>query len=819
MPREFAPRRVEFASMLKNYFLVAWRHLNRNRIYSLINILGLAIGITACSLILLYVDDELSFDQWHSKGDRIYRVLETIDASGAEGQGENSSSNPFPVGPVMQARFSEDIEEAVRFFNSQEPNYTLKIEEQIYNEKHLFFVDSNVFRVFDYPLLEGDPATALDAPNSIVLTEELAEKYFGTEPAMGKNIIWQDNVNMTVTGVMKTVPLQTHMPIKGLMSISTIKELAGPGLFTKNWIWNPCWTYVLLKENADVATLESKFPDFVADHYPDFIKGQITHTLQPLKDIHLESNLEYEIAKNGSRSDVIILTIIGIFILLIACINFMNLATARSANRAREVGMRKVFGAHRSQLIRQFLGESVLMSLLAVVAALCLIEIALPFFNNISGKEFTGGLIAHPTFLLGLILVGLLLGLLSGLYPAFYLSSFKPVLVLKGNAASGRRGQWFRKGLVVLQFAISTGLIISTLVIYEQFYFLRNENPGFKEKNIVFVPLKREAVAKLQTLKDRLLAHPNIESVSRSNYVLGEDHNVHEFNFEGMPQGEWIYYPALMVDEDFVKTFDIKILAGRDFSKEYRTDDSLAVLVNRTMVDKMGWGSPEKALGQQLFTPRGHERVVGVMDNFHFVSLEHPIKPFVLDITTGGAGAFFTKYLVARINSENQEETLAYIEKEWLSVAPRFPFEYFFLEDRLDQLYRSQNELGRLVGYFSILAVFIACLGLFALSSFTAEKRTREIGIRKVVGASNGIIARLMAMDFLKLVLISNVLALPITIYIMHNWLNGFAFHTDLNWMIFVVTIIGVLFIAIVTVLFQSLKASMTNPVEALRTE
>ena len=802
--------------MIRNYLTTAIRNLRRNRLYTIINVLGLAVGVACFILIMLYVQDEMQYDQYHSKSDRIFRLVEKIEL---EGQGEESSSNPFPVAPTLKNDYPGLIEHAVRFFNFQVDKRTLKIGDKKFAESQVFFADSNVFEVFDFPLLQGNPEEVLTGPNLIVISEDLGRKYFGegVDP-MGKIIEYEGQIPLKVSGILGKLPTQSHFQFQALISFPTLIPMMGQSL-TQNWVWNPNWTYLLLAEDATPKELEAQFPAFIDKYYPDFIKTQITHYLQPLTDIHLKSHLDYEIEANSSEATIYIFLMIGVFILLIACINFMNLATARSAKRAQEVGMRKVLGAHKGQLIRQFIGESIVMSFLSLFVALFLISISLPFFNQVSGKEISQDLLLTPQFLCILTGIGIIVGIISGLYPAFFLSSFQPVKVLKGKLKSSRSNAFFRKGLVIIQFSISLILIISTVIIYQQFSYMRGADTGFTKDQIIVIPTKPEIVPKIEFFREEILRNPQVKNMTIMNEIMGVHHNVHEYNYEGMEPGKWIYFPSLIVNEDFVKTFDLEIVAGRDFSREISTDDTASIIINETMVSHLGWGTPQDALGKQFFTPRGNERVVGVIKDFHFVSLKDKIRPFVLDITSGNAKAFFTKNLAVRIAPEDMEKTLEHIGNVWSSMSPDHPFDYSFLDAEIDNLYRDESKLGDLVGYFSLLAIFIACLGLFALASFTAEQRTKEIGIRKVLGSTMYEIMQLLALDFMKLVLLANLIAWPLAWWMMQEWLTGFAYHTKIEWWIFLAASLAVVLISLFTVITQAYRAGLTNPVLALREE
>ncbi|GAB4410529.1 MAG: ABC transporter permease [Bacteroidia bacterium] len=802
--------------MLRNYLLVAWRNMLRNKRYTLINVLGLSVGLVCFIWIMLYVQDERSYDRFHRHHARIYRVVEKIDL---EGQGEESSSNPFPVGPALQNDYPQLIEQSVRFFDFQVEWQTLRIGDKKYAQRDVFFVDSTVFDVFDFPLAEGDPAMALDGPNQIVISRDLAQKLFGRSTGvLNEQIVYEGGLPLAVTGVFGDVPPQSHFHFEAFISFATLRPMMGQGL-TRNWVWNPNWTYLLLREGVDPAELAAQFPAFIQKYYPDFIKPQITHYLQPLTDIHLHSHLDYEIEPNSDARNIYIFSLIGIFILLIACINFMNLATARSARRAREVGMRKVLGAQRGQLVRQFAGESLLMTLLALMLAILVADLAMPLFGQMAGKTSGSATLYSPSFLSMLLGTGLVVGLAAGLYPAFYLSAFDPATVLKGAIRLRRGDQYLRKGLVVLQFSISLALIIATGVIYRQFVFLRTADTGFERDQILVIPTKSVMVPKIDVFREGALRHSGVQSVTRMNEILGVHHNVHEYNYEGMAMDRWIYFPSLIVDEDFIETFGLEIVAGRGFSRAHPGDDTLGVVVNEAMLRELGWADPAAAIGQQFYTPHGHERVIGVVKDFHAVSLKDKIRPFVLDMIKGPSGNFFTKNLAVRIRGGDIPATLRHLEAQWDAVAPAHPFEYSFLNHRIDDLYRDERRLGELVAYFAVLAIFIACLGLFALASFTAEQRTKEIGIRKVLGASVQQITRLLTGDYLRLILLASLLAWPVAWLGLQRWLGQFAYRIDMPWWVFGLATLAVLGIALGTVLYQSLRASYTDPVHALRDE
>jgi putative ABC transport system permease protein len=800
--------------MLKNYFKIAFRNLLNQKVYSLINIAGLAIGITCFILIYLFVTDELSYDKFNTKYDRIYRIIEKVNT---EGQGEESTSSPIPVARALMNDYPQYIESIVRFFNYQQPTITLKVGDRKFNETRAFFADSTLFEIFDYKLAEGNPDNALAAPNSIVISKEMAEKYFGSVDPVGKIMKLQGVVDIKVTGVFAELPTQSHIHFDCLISFGTVHSLNGPN-YGRSFVWNPAWTYILLKKRVKPEQLENEFPNFVNKYYPGLIKNQVENYLQPLGDIHLKSNLDYEIEPNSDMSVVYIFSIVGFLILIIACINFMNLATARSSKRAREVGMRKVLGAARGQLIKQFLGESILITFIAVLISVALINLLLPVFNGLSEKSLSFHVITRPDLLAVLAGVGLFVGLAAGIYPAFFLSSAQPVTTIKTNVQPRGGTALLRKVLVVLQFGISLALIIGTIIVVEQLDFLRNSDTGFDKEHVLIVPLKPQMLRNFESIRNQFLLNSNVVNVTTMDDILGEGHNTHEINYEGMQPGKWVYLPGLQVDDRFVSTFGLKIIEGRDYSKEFPGDDSLSILINESMVKKMGW-TPQRAIGKRFNTYGGHERVIGVIKDFNFVTLKQPIGPFFISLIRPQLAFFFRKNMAVKIRPGNIKNTINDLETKWSGLVPSIPFEFSFLNDRLNNLYKAQDRLGSLVGYFSILAIFIACLGMFALASYSVERKFKEIGIRKVLGATSAEIVGLLMKEFLVLVLLANIITWPVSYFIMNNWLKDFAFRIDFPFWALALSGLITIIVSILTVGLQAYKAAMLNPVKSLRYE
>jgi putative ABC transport system permease protein len=804
--------------MFNNYLKIALRNIFKHKGYSLINIIGLALGMACCLLILLYVQDELSYDRYHENADRIYRVIEEVRL---EGVGEESSSMPFPTGDTLPLEYPDVVEASVRFFNFQLPTMSLQYgtsDEKLFNEPRFFFADSAVFQVFSFEMIKGDPKKALEEPNTIVITEAMVEKYFEGDEPIGKTLRWQNGVNLNITGVLKNIPSNSHFQFDFLGSFATLRQLFG-GNLPQTWYWNPCWTYILLKEGASPDALQAQFPALVQKYFPDSIKDKVVIKLQPLEDIHLFSHLDYEINPNSDISYIYIFSAIAVFVLLIACINFMNLATARSANRGREVGMRKVLGAHRIQLIKQFLGESMILCVISAAIAVLIVEIVLPAFNAFSGKALSTNYFTDGRLLGGLALITLTVGILSGIYPAFFLSGFDPVKVMKGSLERGGKSSAFRKVLVVVQFAISIVLIIGTIICFQQLNYLRNSGLGFNKDQVVMLPAYGTAPARwYERFRERILQDPHITQVSAVEDVLGAKYQTGSFIPEGTSESNMQQIPLLVVTFDFIETFDMEMVSGRSFSKEFPTDITEGIIINESASKRFSW-SPEQALGKRLRQQNGLMlRVVGVVKDFNYASLSQPITPFVLEMPRNpGQMNARVRYVAIKTSMADLQQTIGFLKSTWEEVVPNRSFDFFFLDDELDKLYNAEEQMGRVFGIFTFLAIVIACLGLFALASFTTELRTREIGIRKVLGAQASGIVILLSKEFAKWVLIANVIAWPVAYYIMERWLDGFAYRTVIGVPTFIVATLLAFVIAILTVSFQAFKAALDDPVKSIR--
>ncbi|MBE9481223.1 MAG: FtsX-like permease family protein, partial [Bacteroidetes bacterium] len=625
--------------------------------------------------------------------------------------------------------------------------------------------------------------------------------------------------DLKVTGVIKDVPAQSHFNFDFIASMSSVGRIYG-GSLPQTWVWNPCWTYLLLEDGA-APVLEKKFPDFINKYFNDAEKKNISLYLQPLTDIHLKSRLDYELEPNNNISYIYILSAIAAFLLIIASINFMNLATATSAARAKEIGVKKVVGVYRSQLIFQFISESIILSFISLIIALILVELLLPAFNTFTNKDIVLSILLQPKYLLALIILVLFTGAFSGIYPAFYLSAFKPVSVLKGSLRRENKSTLPRKILVVVQFIISITLFIGTLTVFNQLKFLRNADLGFNKEQVIIIPVNHTPIARsYKSVKNELLLNTDIISITAVDDIFGVAHNTHEFRPEGFPQDKLQFYPALVVRFDFVKTFDIKILAGRDYNEDNKTDPEKGMLINEAMVKHLGWGSNEEALGKKFRSLQGEERVIGVTNNFNTTSLHEQAGPFVLNIKENPREVmWFLKFMAIRIAPDNHKKTIDFIETKWKEFAPNRPFEYSFLDQELNKLYKDEDNLGKLSLIFSLLIIFIASLGLFGLTSFMAEQRTKEIGIRRVLGAKVTDIITLLSKEFLKLIVIAILIAWPIAFLLIDDWLSHFAYRTAINWFVFILAGLFALIIALLITAYKAYVTSQTNPVDTLKYE
>jgi putative ABC transport system permease protein len=804
--------------MLRHVLTIAIRNIRKYFNYSLLNIIGLAIGISSFLFILIYVSDELKYDRFHENYKQIYRMNRLYDSNDIH---EDAATVSFPFGPALAEDYPDMIKSMVRFFDFQISDMLFEnLEDSVhvlkFNEEWFYMADSNVFQMFSFPLLEGDPATVLDRPNTIVLSESTARKYFGNTSPIGKTLRMEEQIIFEVTGVMEDLPTQSHFNIDLLASLSTFRVMQN-GQFPQTWIWNPCWTYFELHDHITQAQMEAQLPDFHQRQYADFKDQKIELYMQPLADIHLQSHHDYEMHPNGKISYIRILAAIGAFVLILACINFMNLSTASSSGRGREIGMKKVAGARRRQLRLQFLGEAMIITLLAILLSAILVELLLPAFNNFTGKSIDTGIVIHPlSLLIGAVLL-LVVGLLSGSYPAFYLSQLG-TSHLKGTLATGAGKGLARKILVVVQFLISVALIIVTITAYLQLNYLRKADLGFNRDQVILIPTKFNTAIHFDRFSEELKKHNQVLSVTGMEDILGANHNTRSVVVEGMFDDQPFWYPAFLVRYDFIETFDIPVVEGRAFSRDFPSDTSEAIMINESMVRHLGWTN-EEAIGKAIRMD-GNERVIGVFADFNALSLHKPAGNFILDMLENPFGAAaLTRYMAVRVNTDNYEEVLDYIQVVWDDISPTRPFEYTFLDEELNALYKDESSFSRLSIILTVLAIIIACLGIIGLTSFMVERKTKEISVRRVHGASTASVNSLLSREFLWLILIANLISWPLAYLITTQWLENFSKHIDMQWYLFLVSALVTIFLTLAITTFHAIRASRMNPADTLKYE
>ncbi len=787
-----------------------------------INVFGLAVGMAVSILIFLFVQHELSYDAYHDKSERIYRVSRSWTNANGEVSLHLGHLAP-PFGPLIKSDFEDQVEEVVRFFNA---GLLIKSGENSFVEDEFFFADPEVFEVFSWKMLEGDPIASLKDSDGVLISEDMAIKYFGDIKAMGKELIAEvDGMEMTfqVRGVFENVPDNSHMHPDFIASMNPVVQFYG-GLepFMNNFGSNNFSTYVLLKEGNDSQTLEALFPSMIDRNMGEAQAGipmskTTSLTLWPLEDIHLYSNLDSEIEANGNIDYVYVYLAVALFILLIACINFMNLSTARSSMRSMEVGLRKVMGADKSRLIRQFMGESSMMTIISMVFALVLVYLFLPTFSNFTDKELSLNFIKNPEFIVGIAGLIVFVGLISGSYPALFLSGFSPAKVLKGAFKAGKGHEQFRSVLVVGQFAVSVVLIVAVLVVIQQLDFMQNKDLGFEKEDIVVLPSSPAIEQNYQIIKDRLEGQQGIKAVSISSRVpsarlLDSQGGTAEVGGD-MNQID-VRIADIHVSHNFLDTYRIPIVAGRDFNFNLASDSTEAFILNEVAVQEIGWASPEEAVGKKFHYGGRRGFVTGVMKNFHFESLHQPIVPIVFMISQDRNNRVSLK-----IDSENKEQTMAYLKEEWAALRPDFPFEPLYVNEGFNRQYEAEQRVKVIFTFFSGLAVIISILGLLGLTTFATQQRTREIGIRKVMGAETMNILILLGKDFLKLVLIGFLIAIPISWFGMSSWLEDFAYKIGISWTVFLWAGLIAGAIAAATVMSQSLKAAWADPVKSIKSE
>lgn len=798
--------------MFKNYLKIAIRNLVKNKVYSFINILGMAIGLACFILISTFIKNELNYDNFHENAERIYRPVEVQHNPGVATQ--DVAVTMGPLAAALKNDFPE-IESAARMMPVGEIFF--KYGDKGYYEDKISFVDAEILDIFTIPLIKGDIQNALQNPYSLIISETTAQKYFGDENPIGKTLTGQyffGTDEFKIAGVMKDYPENSHIAFQILGSFSLLENRLS---WLKSWNTNSMATYVLLRENTDVQALESKFPEFIKKYRPDETPGmEMGLYLQSLHSIHLHSgDIVYQTYNNnqGDINTVYTFSIIALFILLIACFNFMNLSTARSAKRAKEVGMRKVLGSMRKNLIVQFLGESIIISAIAFLVSLLLVELAFPYLQSILGGRLIESHYEWKFFmqLIGLII---LIGVISGSYPAFVLSSFQPVQSLKGAIFSFGKGTKLRKILVVVQFSMAIALISSTGIVMDQIDYIQNKDLGYNKEQIVYLPMREKALKnKIELLKNELLKSPNISNVSATAGLKGASGSqgtmtaVHNEEKTDMMM-RWSF-----VDFEYLETMEMKVLQGRSFSKSYSSDTVTSIIINSAAVKEFGWENP---LGKEFSAgdDKSNYKVIGVVNDFHFYSLKQKIEPLIMWINQERCN-----FIVAKINAHDISSTLAFMENIWNTHLPDRPFEASFLDEHFKIVYQNDQNLKNLFAMFSFFAIFVGCLGLFGLASFTVEQKTKEIGIRKVMGASIAGIVMLLSKEFAKWVAIASLIGFPIAYFSMQNWLSNFVYRTGIHFYTFIVAAFIVILIALFTISFQTIKAAVANPVKALKYE
>jgi putative ABC transport system permease protein len=808
--------------MFKNFLLITVRNLLRDKIFLILNLLGLSIGIAGSILIMLYVRHELSYDKFHHNAGGIYRVN---TRARLEGKDLSVSVSAPPQARVFKEEYPEIID-ATRFYFPEELKITYN--QVTYHEKKFFYADPNFLEMFNFPLLKGDPKTALQNPNSVIVTEETALKLFGKEDPIGKNIIFDNNQVLQVTGVARNVPDNTHFRFDYLASLNTLD-------FSKSEIWLilNVETYIRLPEEYPADSLEAKLvmlmDKYVIPQVQQFLRIKVAnykefeasgnkyqYVLQPLSEMHLDSEFRLGYEQGTNKVYVYFFSIVAVFLLFIACINFMNLSTAKYSYRSKEVGIKKVVGSSRRQLIRQFLSESMIITVLAVVIALTMVELLLPSFGRFTGKYLEIGYLNNWYAIPSLVVLTLIIGIISGSYPAFYLSSFKPAEIIQSKINNGSARIQLRSVLVVVQFTITIILLISTFIVSSQNRFLRNKRLGFNKENILVVRNTGDLGEQSESFRQQILKIPGVKNASRSWTIPGEGFGVSALQIQGDSLMKLYSFEMVNGDYDFINTLDIKVTEGRAFSREYTTDNQ-SILINEKAVTSLGLKQP---IGTRLLAPNNQGgqdvlEIIGVFEDVNYKTLHQKIEPMLIGLNMENS----QQYTIIKLGNENVEHTMKQIEETWNSFIREQAIEYFFLDENFDNLYRAEIKAGRIFTVFSIMSIFVTCLGLLGLSAFTALKRTKEIGIRKVHGAPVQVILRLLSRETIILITISSIIAWPVVYYIMYKWLQNFAYRTGISLWIFVASSGIGLVIALIVVLYQSLRAARMNPVEALKYE
>ena len=789
--------------MFKNLLKIAVRHIRKHLGYSLLNILGLTLGISSALFLIIYVSDEISYDRYHENADRIYRVSSKITETDDQFTWNVAQ---IPFGPQVVQDYPE-VQSFVRFINM--PRALYKYEDKEFVEENFYYVDSTLFDIFSYKILRGEVRSAIKDPGKIVLTETAAARYFGDDDPVGKTLTTGDNT-FEVTGVIGDVPFNSHFRFDAVAARNNLPKQIG------SWGNFGVFTYLLLPHEVDVEAFETKMQGMYDAHMKTIfgpLEINIEYIMEPITRIHLYSTNSGEPEPTGSITYVYIFGLVALFLVLIAAMNYMNLATARSSGRAREVGMRKVAGSRRAPLVAQFLSESLILTIISLIISVILLLVLLPKFNLLAGKSFDVSILYSPVVIISAIGVILIAGIIGGSYPAFFLSRFSPVTVLKGEITQGSAGSLFRKILVIIQFTVSVVMIICTLVVFRQLNYLKTMDQGFNQENVLTLQLNRGMVNKYPVLKQILLENDNIKYVTSTNTSLGEGSAKVIFNVEtdqGMAQRGVNF---AVVDHDFIDALGIKMVEGRDFQLDMPSDTLLAVVVNETFANRMGWREP---IGKKVDV--GDENtlrasVIGMMADYHQTGMYNEIESLMLLYRELG------NVIYVKLSGNNIEQTISFIETKWKEVFPDQPFSYTFLKERFNRQFEADEKRGLIFTLFTILAILIACLGLFGLASYMVEQRTREIGIRKVFGANEGVIIRLISKDFLILVTISIIIAVPVAYYFMSNWLQNYVYRTKIGVLLLILAALLTVVITFITISYKAYQAAIMNPASSIRTE
>lgn len=797
--------------MLKNYINIAFRNLKRFKVYTLINLFGLAMGLTVGILIILFVTDELAFDKFHTKGDRIYKVVTDNTEGGI------METNAWPIATILKNEYPE-VEKVVYTRNAPS-SMMVNFENKRY-EHNLFYAGEDFFNIFTFDFMEGNPATALSAPFNIVITEEMKKRYFGSDVVLGKTITVRDSIDFTIAGVIKDVPDQSHMQFDMLLSFKSYEKLTSWYSYSEGWGNFDVRNYILLKEGADITELRKKAKGIYMEKVGDWLSEmgmKFNVELISLNDLYLSEDVGNGFGPKGSMSKVYLVSGIAVFVLLLACINFINLTTARSVYRAKEVGLRKIVGSSRAALIGQFMSEAFILTLTALLLAAILIDLILPFFNQLMDKHYEVGSLITLDIILGGILLTALVTLLSGYYPSIVLSGYNPVQVLKGKMQSSAKGVQLRRSLVVFQFFVSCGLVLATITVINQLDFMRNQDLGFgKEQVLVLDATRVPKSASHQAFKNAIAQLPSVEYVSFNNALPGKPGWLGQWAYPGDNQeADQVNTEYMAVDHDYLDVLGLYLIAGENFDPKKNMSD--AVIINETTVKEMSWETPINAIGKTITSPSKHPAgtVIGVVKDFHGLGLQDEIWPQVMDYAADSYG----RYYAIKFNTGKTSDLISKSSELWSEYLGDTTFEYFFLDQEFDKQYKSEDRLMTVLIVFAILTTIIAVIGLLGLVSFMVLSKTKEIGIRKVLGANTLGLAGLLSKEFALLILIANILIAPVVWYYGQQWLNDFAFHTNINPVIFIISLVITLVIALITVSFQTIKAAQANPVNTLRGE